>query len=62
MMATTLHDTGEAYLSAEEKGFVRGANRAPTLHRPERRALSATLTSAALALVIAGVGFLAASI
>ena len=54
-MATSILDTGEAYLSAAEKGLVRIGAPAPAIHHAVAAAVSPALTSAVVILAIAGV-------
>lgn len=61
-MATSLHDTGEAYLPADEKRFIRGVTYGPSLRGSGRRAAPIFIGGLALAVAVAGLTFAASVI
>lgn len=61
-MATSLHDTGEAWLPADQKRFVRGITYGPSIRSSARRAAPLAVGGVVLAVAAAGLAFAASII
>ncbi|HYE43284.1 MAG TPA: hypothetical protein VEA15_07800 [Caulobacteraceae bacterium] len=61
-MATSLHDTGEAWLPADQKRFVRGITYGPSIRGGARRAAPVAIGGLVLAVAVAGLTFAASII